>query len=554
MYQSFEETIPVAGLVADDDALHAMLPPELRQLLRDDLDFIPDDPAELRRAVRDMAAHINHADWRFIKLIAAMDRTRGWTEAGYASLGNWLDHRCGLGPCAARERIRIGRALARLPHIDAAFRDGVLSYSKVRAITRVATRESEAVLLDIAGSSSAAQLESLVRTHERIGGDERERVRSETRRGLNWYYEDGMVVVTAAVPAERGALVIQALQKVVDARKDEREAYYEALLEGDSGADAAAPEAAPDGPSDVSAETELPGAGEGEAVDATGLPAGLEFQLSNTEQRYADALVEVAEHYLANGPGKRGKRYEVVLTIGRNELAGQSARGGACYHVDPDWGIDEEDARKIACDADITEFIQDAKGNLLNYERRQRIVPARLLRALKLRDHNRCRFPGCAHQRYVEAHHIEHWIDGGETRLDNLVLLCSAHHRLLHHRAFRIVPEDDGLVFVSRHGEVIEPALRPQFPATFPPVFPRKRDGVDLDLPRFGGQFPFCDAGPVNGARSPGSGPADAARCAPPALEAGGRRAEHHPRLGQRDHAGESLHLSPLADPPLQGA
>ena len=128
------------------------------ELLRDDLDFIPDDPAELRRAVRDTAAHINHADWRFIKLIAAMDRTRGWTEAGYASLPNWLDHRCGLGPCAARERIRIGRALAQLPEIDAAFRDGVLSYSKVRAITRVATRESEAVLLDIAGSSSAAQL------------------------------------------------------------------------------------------------------------------------------------------------------------------------------------------------------------------------------------------------------------------------------------------------------------------------------------------------------------------------------------------------------------
>ena len=123
--------------------------------------------------------------------------------------------------------------------------------------------------------------------------------------------------------------------------------------------------------------------------------------------------------------------------------------------------------------------LADAKGNLLNYERRQRIVPARLLRALKLRDHNRCRFPGCAHQRYVEAHHVEHWIDGGETRLDNLVLLCSAHHRLLHHGAFRIVPEDDGLVFVSRHGEVIEPALRPQFPPTLPPVFPRKRDGLD---------------------------------------------------------------------------
>ena len=498
MYQSPETTTPTVGLVADD-AGHAALPWQVRELLRDDLDFIPDDPAELRRAVTRMAAHINHADWRFIKLIAAMDRTRGWAEAGYANLGNWLDHRCGLGPCAARERIRIGRALARLPRIDAAFRDGVLSYSKVRAITRVATRGSEAVLLDIAGGSSAAQLESLVRTHERIGGDERARVCSEERRGLTWHYEDGMVVITAAVPAERGALVIRALEKVIDARKDEREEYYEALLAGEDGPGPAAPEEEPadaEGARDVSAETDTPAAGacEHEPLgETTGLPAGLEFELSSTEQRHADALVEVAEHYLANGPGKRGRRYEVVLTIGRNELAGQTTGGSAKYHVDPDWGVDEEDARRIACDADVTEFVQDARGNLLNYERRRRIVPGRLLRALKLRDHNRCRFPGCAHQRYVEAHHVEHWIDGGETRLDNLVLLCGAHHRLLHHGAFRIVVEDDGLVFVSRDGEVIEPALRPQFPATFPTVFPRKCDRLDSPLrPPFGAASSRC--------------------------------------------------------------
>ena len=204
-----------------------------------ELDFIPDDPAELRSAVRDMAAHINLADWRFIKLVAAMDQRRGWDQNGYCSLGNWLDHRCGLGPCAARERIRIGRALARLPRVDAAFRDGSLSYSKVRAITRVATRQTEAMLLSVAHRSSAAQLESLVRTYQRVDRREGECLRSEERRRLNWHYEDGMLVVTAAVPAERGALLIKALQKVVDGRADEREAYYDSLLTGASGPDAA---------------------------------------------------------------------------------------------------------------------------------------------------------------------------------------------------------------------------------------------------------------------------------------------------------------------------
>ena len=154
----------------------------------------------------------------------------------------------------------------------------------------------------------------------------------------------------------------------------------------------------------------------------------------------------------------------MVLTIGRNELAKQREAGGARYHVGRDWGVDEEDARHIACDADLTEYIQDAKGDLLNYERRSRIVPARLLRALKLRDRNRCRFPGCAHQRHVEAHHVRHWIDGGETCLENLVLLCSAHHRLLHHGAYHIAMEDGDAVFVGRNGEVMPPALSPQFP------------------------------------------------------------------------------------------
>ena len=498
----------------------------------DRLDFIPDDPGELRRAVTDMAARINLADWRFVKLIATMERTRSWREGGYCNLGNWLDHRCGLGPCAARERIRIGRALERLPHIDAAFREGAISYSKVRAITRVATPHTDAMLLAIAEGSSAAQLESLVRTYERVGGNRRGRASSEERRSLSWHYEDGMLVITAAVPAERGALVINALQQVVDGRRDESEARDgawlaamcrpgnaepaavdgsgEAPVEGAGAMDGKAlpaqSEWAPDVPADVSAEAPADDAGAhngGEvspqvesaaltdvdvSAEADGLPDWLEFAWSSREQRYADALVDMAEHCLATRAGawkrrRTGRRYEVVLTIGRNELAKQRSAGGARHHVERDWGIDEEDARHTACDADLTEYIEDAKGNLLNYGRRSRIVPARLLRALKLRDKNRCRFPGCAHQRYVEAHHVQHWIDGGETCLENLVLLCSAHHRLLHHGAYHIVIEDGDVVFVGRDGEVMPPALSPQFAGVSAELPLPGPDAVDCPLP-----------------------------------------------------------------------
>ena len=139
------------------------------------LDFVPSDATELRLAVTHMAAYINIADWQFLKLIAAMDRTESWRYGGYCNLSNWLDHQCGMGPCAARERIRIGRALTTLPRIDAAFRDGLLSYSKVRAVTRVACAETDELLLEMALRSSASELDSLVKTYERVGGARKRR-------------------------------------------------------------------------------------------------------------------------------------------------------------------------------------------------------------------------------------------------------------------------------------------------------------------------------------------------------------------------------------------
>ena len=357
--EAFLDYNAVGGLLAE----RALRELDEAEAAAEHLDFIPDKPAELRRAVVDMAARVNLADWRLVKLIAAMDRTCGWREGGYCSLGNWLDHRCGLGPCAARERIRIGRALERLPRIDAAFRDGVISYSKVRAITRVATPETDAMLLAIAEGSSAARLESLVRTHERVGGGEGARASSEARRSLTWRYEDGMLVITAAVPAERGALVIKALQQVVDGRRDERDAHCAGLLS------AGRPEAAVPAPPETAGE---PDAAAGDAVtldgewarveseaapssssaasgtaariDAFGgegavdgvdgddrgelsapvaiadidagdsgsvsgetdeFPDWLTFALASREQRLADALVDIAEHSLAS-PGSPG--------------------------------------------------------------------------------------------------------------------------------------------------------------------------------------------------------------------------------------------------------
>ncbi len=506
------------------------------------LEFIPSNPAELRHAVTHMAAYINVADWQFLKLIAEMDRTQSWRINGYCNLPNWLDHQCGMGPCAARERIRIGRALESLPNIDEAFKDGVLSYSKVRAITRVANAETDLMLLEIAERSSAGELDRLVKTYERVSPGKDKKQPAYNMRTLEWYYEDGMLIINARVPAEQGALVIKALEKVIDLKKEEREKYWEALYKNGHGC---VDHSLVDSVHDKSANHAAAGeevklqdnAGQGENVSAESfsdecLTDSLLFEMSSREQKFADAMVEIAEHYLAtekSGIKQRssGHRYEVVLHIDRNQLAAaqqkrhedddcsddfdegsyeesyedpyEDSSGGsyedsyednhrgnlknhhkddhkdnhksnhksddpARYYVDPGWGIDEEAARQIACDADVTELIQNERGDILNYERRSRIVPARLMRALMIRDEKCCRFPGCSHSKYLEAHHVHHWIDGGETRLENLAMLCSAHHRLLHHRQFHMEIWDDQVVFIGKHGELLEETLYPQFP------------------------------------------------------------------------------------------
>ena len=369
-----------------------------------------------------------------------------------------------------------------------------------------------------------------------------------------------MLVVTAAVPAERGALVIKALQKIVDARTDEREAHYQSLLE-----QRAVPlpkRRLPNVPMrsvpmrnvpmrnvpmrNVPMRNSLPNPpsrnrSRTRRRTVPGKPRRL--RMGNTGRRRDGSSHRDRRRFRRRfrGRGRRNRgccRWSVRPPTKRticgprwcsNSPAPNNAtptrswtwpnttgeqlqpprtthrptRRGAHHRPQRARFAADGERRPLPCRPGLgastkrtpaglpatptsTEFVQDAQGNLLNYERRRRIVPARLLRALKLRDRSRCRFPGCPHQRYVEAHHVQHWIDGGETRLENLVLLCSAHHRLLHHGAFHITVEDDDVVFVSRDGEVIERALRPQFPevpAVFPQVFPREPNCPDLARP-----------------------------------------------------------------------
>ena len=332
--------------------------------------------------------------------------------------------RCGIGLNAAREKVRVAHALEDLPAISAAFASGRLSFSKVRALTRIADGANEAELLELALHATAAQVEQLVRGYRRAGrlAEREQAMARHAARELNYYHDDdGCLVIRARLPAEDGAVVLEALEAAMAAQRAEE--------------DAAASE-------DVTAVTSEPE--------------------NRFAQRRADALTAMAETTLKHGaePLSSAERYQVVVHVTAETLAAD-ADGRA--ELECGQRIAPDTARRIACDGSGLRITEDADGNPLDIGRKTRAVPPALQRALHSRDGG-CRFPGCTHHRFVDAHHIRHWANGGTTSLDNLVLLCRRHHRLVHEGGFGVERSAGGAIrFIRPDGCVID--KHPQLPA-----------------------------------------------------------------------------------------
>jgi hypothetical protein len=183
-------------------------------------------------------------------------------------------------------------------------------------------------------------------------------------------------------------------------------------------------------------------------------------------QRRADALGRLGEVALTADLdlGSAGDRYQVVLHV---EMPTDVAAGeGLCGTVEVDHGsvdVSAETSRRVSCDASVVPMHHDIDGTVLDVGRKTRTVPPAIRRALEARDRN-CRFPGCTARR-CDAHHVEHWMDGGATRLDNLVLLCRRHHRAVHEGGFDVIRHEDGRVtFLGPNGT--EPEAAPALPDT----------------------------------------------------------------------------------------
>jgi len=393
-------------------------------------DYAALDDEALRERLAGLAANLNVAHYHLLRLIGELQRRGAWFEPGILSCAHWLSWRCGIALNAAREKVRVAEALAYLPLVAERFAAGEFSYSKVRAITRVATPENEATLVNIARYATAAQLEVAVRAYRRVRRQEENALAMQgfAQRYLQWQWdEDGMLSLRARLPAEDGAVFLQALHAAAEA------VPLEAIQAEQQELQAAAPLAAPAAPGAL---------------------------------RDAEALVRMAESSLAQGvqPGTQAERFQVMVHVDAEALARQG-EGERCG-LEPGPAIAAENARRIACDASRVDVLE-VDGQPLAIGRRARTIPAAIRRALKARDGG-CRFPGCTNDRRVDAHHIEHWADGGETRLDNLVLLCRRHHRLLHEGGFNVELRDDGRpLFFDSQGRLI-PAVPQAEPTTAP--------------------------------------------------------------------------------------
>lgn len=340
----------------------------------------------------------------FLQVVADFDEGARWRVDGATCMTGWLRARYGVAKKTASEWVRVAHALRRLPRIAEAYRLGRLSWDQVRPLTRFATPETDEGLAEAAPRRTPASLTQEAQRRRRV--EREESVRQHDQRYLEiWRDDEAFLHLQGMFPPEQAAAVEQALRRRAE---------------------------------------------EVEVEDGVVDPRGA---------RMADAFLE-----LATGGGGEGAPETLVVHADAAVLA-DSGVGEAPRLAETESGdrLPDESIRRIACDARI-EWVLESDGRPVGIGRRGRSVPPRILRLLRHRDRG-CRFPGCGRRSWLKAHHLWHWGKGGPTDLGNLILVCHAHHRLLHDGGWRTSGDPN-----TERFEFLRPDGRPL--RTAPPSIP----------------------------------------------------------------------------------
>jgi hypothetical protein len=466
----------------------------------------------LGERIAEQAAHLDAATHTLLVDIREFDEQGGYAGQGARTCAHWLSWRLGWSGGTAREHVRVASKLATLPLIDDALRRGEISYSKVRAMTRVATQLNEALLLDEARYTTGGQLERICQKYAAITrAGENDTPRDDERRRYLRKTDtaDGMVRIEAVLHPEEAEVVWAAIEReAIDRcraaqsceraaraaqtnepgvvtgcrRSTQQSAEQEHELERGTSSDTdahatctrSAQHHAPD--TALSGNDPVTGCVPAETVRTnradTSAPKTLEAARDCRTSRpaafdRASALVSIAEAWVRGTSADRSP-IELVITVPaetlrQDDTSYRDPSEVACF-MDGTC-ISPEAARRLACDCGTVEVIEDEHGIPLSVGRRKRTIPPSMKKAMIRRDRT-CRFPGCTVRVFLQGHHAKHWIDGGETSLSNGACLCDYHHRFVHEYKYtmEILPTGE-VVFHDPFGRLVMIAPPPSTPA-----------------------------------------------------------------------------------------
>jgi len=383
---------------------------------------------ELAAAITAGAVRLAAATASWLRLVAEFDERGGWHGVNIRSCAEWLAWQCGLSPGAAREHVRVARALRSLRSIDDAFAAGRLSYSKVRALTRIAEPDCEAALLEFALSATASQTERFCRQWRRWDDEASDRRRPED--GLLFEYttdDEGFFTLRVRGPVERGAPMMAAIDSLAERDARRERARNKKATARQEQIRAAGGVVGPD-------------LAERCAEDAA---VGLARERRTARRITALTALAEARAGMDRRPGDPPRR-EVVVHVDAEVLADDTAAGRAYYEGGS--AVTGAQARRLLCEAGVVAMLEKGREPLA-VGRRRRLATKAQRRALLRRDGG-CARPGCPEDRLerLHAHHLRHWLFGGRTDLANLVLLCDTDHGLVH---------DDDLVLSRTEGRLV---------------------------------------------------------------------------------------------------
>jgi len=360
------------------------------------------DPRGVVQAIDAFHRYISHAERGLLRLIAEADRSEVWRDDGARDMAHWLAMRYGISEWKARRWLAAADALERLPRISHALETGEIGIDKVAELARFAAPEDEARVLRWAQRVSCAQVRRRADAACRQMMEQSQEA-ERARRLRWWWFDDGRRFgLEAELPAAQGAIVAKAIDRLADRIPS------------------------------------MPDEGDADFVDA----------------RRADALVSMASARLATDPDP--DRATVVVHTDLATLIGadaSSAPQSAVRNAQLESGgiLGPETLRRLACVGRIQAVVEDDAGNPIGVGRMSREPTAAMIRLLRHRDGG-CVFPRCGRRGFAEAHHIVWWRNGGRTDLDNLAMVCSFHHKLVHEFGWRMLRDPEGRLTWLRPG------------------------------------------------------------------------------------------------------